>query len=701
MGMDVNGYWQVPVVPEKWLVGPPPSDVSGVTTLRDHWIELKFPGKIIDGPGDDILLIELGQMGEKALVFITDGAKAEYLLGLACALDSGWDADTNIGFDISGISLPFVPCAVRIVALDMGGGSPGFDIANVRARIYIDQSDIATNPYPPNGVKNVPADTVLSWSSGQDAKKHVVYFGNARTFVDASANPVTQFPQPQDTNSFDPGGLELGKTYYWRIDEVSDINTNSIHTGNIWSFTVTDNLVIDDFESYDYTDNRISDSWKEGGQALIYISSDPVHRCRKSMGFDYFYYDDFNCEAVRIFNKPQNWASVAGQVLELFFHGSASNETNVQMYLTISDGDNNATVLYDNMNDIQQENWHLWKINLQNLKEVNLSNIKILFIGFYARPELIQIGRNIVYFDDIILYPSRCSEQNKLRADFNGDCVVDFKDLKDLAESWLDRRHNIYPISSPNEPLVWYRFDGDTNDSSGNSYHTQSSNISTFVPGIYGQAINFDGYKDSVEIIDANKLFAKINNRITIAFWQYGLDSPHLNDTICCSNFIYGVDNPAIAINLGCWRQPGRYNWDCGYPWSFDNCLSGEHKYSSEWLGRWNHWAFIKDAEKGIMQIYLNGKLYNSRTNAHSTISEITSFTIGSGWYGGYDGLIDDFYIFDYVLSKKEIAYIATKGTGVFDQQLLSPVNLFDDDQIDFKDFAVLASYWLEERLWP
>ena len=25
--------------------------------------------------------------------------------------------------------------------------------------------------------------------------------------------------QPQDANSFDPNTLELGKTYFWRIDE--------------------------------------------------------------------------------------------------------------------------------------------------------------------------------------------------------------------------------------------------------------------------------------------------------------------------------------------------------------------------------------------------------------------------------------------------------------------------------------------------
>ena len=101
------------------------------------------------------------------------------------------------------------------------------------------------------------------------------------------------------------------------------------------------------------------------------------------------------------------------------------------------------------------------------------------------------------------------------------------------------------------------------------------------------------------------------------------------------------------------------------------------------------------------MQIFLNGVLYDSRTGANSSISAITSFEIGSGWYGGYDGLIDDFRIYDYALSQAEIVYTATEGTGIFDQPLMTPADLHPDDQINFIDFAILADNWLEEQFWP
>ena len=138
-GMDADGLWPVPVIPDRWLVGTPPAlDVSGVTIPVDHWVELKFRGKIVDGPGHDIFLAEIDPVGEQALVFVTDGSGQEYLVGLAAVPEHGGHSVTNVGLDISRVTLPFVPRAVRIVGVDLRGGSPGFDLAHVRARISPD-----------------------------------------------------------------------------------------------------------------------------------------------------------------------------------------------------------------------------------------------------------------------------------------------------------------------------------------------------------------------------------------------------------------------------------------------------------------------------------------------------------------------------------------------------------------------------------
>ena len=706
-GMDAEGRYRGPirVIPEKWLVGPPLSEMSGVTLPPDHWVEVQFRGPIIDGPGDDILLIEIGPVSEQALIFITDGTGRERLIGIATSGTAGGGVDpTEIGFDISDIELPFEPRAVRILGLDTGGEAPGFDIANVRARICTECGEAACNPIPIDGAKNVPTDAALSFSQGQYAKKHMVYLDTDFNAVASGASIVIEPPQPQDVNTFDPGGLELGTIYYWRIDEVNDQN---VWPGEVWSFTTTDHLIVDDFEQYNFlppTDpnhNRIYDTWVENGVSL---SMDQTHECsKKAMGFYFSYYrTSVYSEAVRTFIPPQDWTAAGAKVLELFFSGSKYYNSTAQMYIALNDGNSEALVPYPgDANDITKETWQCWRIELDDLNDIDLSNIESISIGFCAEPNKpYSSGSGIVYFDDIRLYSSLCLEENLPVADFNGDCLVNFEDLEEITFSWLDTGYNIYPVAAPNAPVAWYEFENNANDSAGIA-HGRTRGTPTYTQGVYGQAISFDDNEDAVEIIRAPFLFSNISTGITIAFWQNGADSPHHTDTLCCSNYTYGYDDPAIAINLGCWRQPGKYNWDCGRPWSFDNRLSGNHRYANEWFGRWNHWAFTKDAEAGTMQIFLNGVLYDSRTGTNSPISGITSFEIGSGWYGGYDGLIDDFRIYDYALTQPEIAHVATNGTGIFDQTLMTPADLNSDNKSDFADFALLADHWLENQIWP
>ena len=693
-GMDTEGEYIGPihVIPEKWLIGPPPSEISGVTLPPDHWVEVQFRGPIIDGPGNDIKLIELGPVSEQALIFITDGAGRERLIGIATSGTAGIGVDpTEIGFDISDVELPFEPRALRILGLDTGGQAPGFDIANIRARICTDCGETSCNPIPVDGAKNVPTDAILSFSPGQYAGKHKVCLSTDFTAVASGEIVVSEPPQPQDANTFDPGGLELGTTYYWRIDEVNDQN---IRPGEVWSFTTIDHLIIDDFEQYnslpptDPNHNRIYDTWKNVG---VYLEMNETYECSmQSMGFYFSYNRNSYSETIRTFIPPQDWTATGAKALELYFYGLSYNTVS-QMYLVLNVGPSEIVILYPgDANDVRKETWLPWRIELEELQDFDLSNIENIAVGFYADPgNPYGSGYGTVYFDDIRLYSSRCLEENMPDADFNGDCLVNFEDIEEMAFSWLHTGYNIYPVAAPRAPVAWYEFENNTNDSAVNAH------------GVYGKAISFDGYEDKVEISNAANLFSKISKAITIAFWQYGADSPYHTDTLCCSNYTYGEDDPAIAINLGCWRRPGEYHWDCGSPWSFENRLSGKHRYSSEWFGRWNHWAFTKDAETGVMQIFLNGVLYDSRTGANSPISGITSFEIGSGWYGGYDGAIDDFRIYDYVLTQPEIAHVATNGTGIFDQRLMTPADLNGDNKIDFGDFALLAEHWLENRIWP
>lgn len=83
----------------------------------------------------------------------------------------------------------------------------------------------AVNPTPADSAIEVGTTADLSWIAGSGAMSHDVYFGTASPGL---------FQGNQVSTNFDPGTMELGTTYYWRIDEVSTWGTT---TGEVWSFT--------------------------------------------------------------------------------------------------------------------------------------------------------------------------------------------------------------------------------------------------------------------------------------------------------------------------------------------------------------------------------------------------------------------------------------------------------------------------------
>ncbi|MFB0552056.1 MAG: hypothetical protein ACETWQ_01975 [Phycisphaerae bacterium] len=90
----------------------------------------------------------------------------------------------------------------------------------------------AHNASPSDGAASVSLDAKLSWAAGKDAIMHDVYFGTDKAAVEAG-DPSTFMGKLMET-SFDPGPLELGTTYYWKVDEFAVIATNP---GPLWSFT--------------------------------------------------------------------------------------------------------------------------------------------------------------------------------------------------------------------------------------------------------------------------------------------------------------------------------------------------------------------------------------------------------------------------------------------------------------------------------
>ena len=89
----------------------------------------------------------------------------------------------------------------------------------------------AYNPNPADGAKFLNPPLILSWMPAFGSKLQYVYFGDDFDQVSSAEGAAAQAE-----TTYNPGTLELGKTYYWRVDGFDGVTT---HRGDVWSFTMT------------------------------------------------------------------------------------------------------------------------------------------------------------------------------------------------------------------------------------------------------------------------------------------------------------------------------------------------------------------------------------------------------------------------------------------------------------------------------
>jgi hypothetical protein len=219
--------------------------------------------------------------------------------------------------------------------------------------------------------------------------------------------------------------LEWDSTYYWRIDEANNTNTDSPWTGNVWSFTTANFLVVDDFEDYDIGNNEIWWSWKDGvGYAShpteppypgngtgsmvgdettgSYMEETIVHGGNQSMPV---FYDNSilrYSEVEKTLTYPRDWTENGVNKLSIWFRGNSDNAAET-LYVALN---GSAVVNHDNPDAAQITTWTQWNIDLQAFadQDVNLANVNTIGLGLGNKKNPVAGGSGTMYFDDIRLY---------------------------------------------------------------------------------------------------------------------------------------------------------------------------------------------------------------------------------------------------------------------------------------------------------
>ncbi len=204
----------------------------------------------------------------------------------------------------------------------------------------------ATRPSPDVGAQEVPRNTLLGWKEGQYSVTHNVYFGT--DFNDVNEAGVSDprgvlVAEGLNDITFDPLGadlLEYNTIYYWRVDEINDLDPNSPWEGAVWSFTTANFIVVDDFEDYnDYEPHRIfDDTWEDGfgtttNGAMIgypnpdfdagehFVETSIVRSGKQSM--PYFYDNDnkYSEAVMALSGSDKDWTRDGVITLSLWFRG--------------------------------------------------------------------------------------------------------------------------------------------------------------------------------------------------------------------------------------------------------------------------------------------------------------------------------------------------------------------------------------------
>ncbi|MHC4679754.1 MAG: LamG-like jellyroll fold domain-containing protein [Planctomycetota bacterium] len=480
-GLDPDGLHSTEPT-DMWLSGSEPLgawiqyEFDKVRKLHEMWVWNS--NQIFEG------LFGFG-MKEVTVEYSSDGITWTALTGVPefarAPGTAGYAHDTTVDFGGAATN------QVRLTATsNWGGVLPQYGLSEVR---FFSIPVSAREPSPNDGAVHVNPAMTLSWRAGREAATHNVYLiADQQAVIDGTVPAVTV------TDARYSSALDLGSTYYWRVDEVNEAATPTTWTGAVWSFSTSEYLVADGFESYNDIDppdpdsHRIFESWSDGygvatNGALIghdppqpsYTETTIVHDGDQSLPL--FYNNTGGAgysETTRTFAPGQDWTKHGVKTLVLWFHGDPDNAGG-QLYVKV----NGIKVPFTgDAGALSKPWWTQWNIDLASTG-ANLQNVTEFGVGIDGAG-----AAGTLYIDDIVLYrlaPEAVTAQDP-----------------------------------GNENLVaHYAMESNGTDSSGNGNNGTPIGFPAYAPGIAGMAMDFDGMDDRLDLGTLDV----IGPGITLSMW--------------------------------------------------------------------------------------------------------------------------------------------------------------------------------------
>jgi hypothetical protein len=329
--------------------------------------------------------------------------------------------------------------------------------------------------------------------------------------------------------------LDLGKTYYWAVDEANSAAPGGVDAGPIWQFRVIDHLVVDDMEAYGLSAPAplIFLTWRDGIGDLACVNNGTGSQV--DMDRDYFYDPNQSMKltfdndgqisgacgtyAAAYFSMVKaevsalslltgigsDWTEAGAKALVLYFYGSLTNPVE-RMWVQLTDSAGGLGMVEfgdyadEDRSDIKEIMWHRWVLSLADFEAegVDTEDVNSIAIGIGDYNDVTFVrgmghstspgGVGAVYFDAIGLYSPTCTLSRRSPAfgeadywprstdpnapDAHGDCKVNYNEVGLMMDDWLESDWTAATAEPISVgPVASYQFENNANDSSGNGHH--------------------------------------------------------------------------------------------------------------------------------------------------------------------------------------------------------------------------------------
>jgi hypothetical protein len=531
--------------------------------------------------------------------------------------------------DLGGIEAKFVRLTIES---NWGGLFQRTGLSEVRFQ-YLPM--LAREPKPAVGSEQVSLNPVLTWRPGREAVSHQVYISGDRQAVADGTAPSSNVT----TTSYQVSGLEYGKMYHWKVNEVGPDGTRE---GPVWSFSTTEFFVVDDMESYDADKNHIYDTWVDGyfdgrsNSVVGYMEAEGgtfgergiVRSGRQSMPMEY---DNsrtpFFSEARRAFASVQNWAGNGADSVSLWFRGRPAKSAEVdvgndpaKLYVTVADSaGRSATVYHPDAGATTVTTWTQWVIPQKSFGNVDFTRVNAITIGVGDKAAPAAGGAGRIYIDDV----------------------------------GFGRRGSSDPGTSG--LTAWYTLEGDVTDASGNGRDGTAFGNPVYIdgPAGLGQALLFNG---------AGGQYVHVGN------WNPSADTGQLSVSVWAKWNGLTTFWQGLVAKRDTWAE-GQTMWQIEANQTTGVVSFARHNITGATtpalpIGEWTHVVLTFNGTAA--QFYTNGnRTGTSSTSGFSFGSKTDAAMVFGACQGDggnpFNGALDDIRIYNRPLAGFEVSYLSGK----------------------------------------